>query len=156
MSGPNPSHPAAAMSSPPASEPNAEAFLSAVRALIAKIRQAVEAIEANDLARLTASIHDQEELCAQLAMMPRPSTIVDFESSAAAEMWRAVDGRIDAALEVLRRTSLEYSLILESSSRSIELLSALCRGCSGDVHPVAAASSSGRSLPSASTWSCEV
>lgn len=144
----------------PAGVPTSAAhFLACVEALTAEIRIALAAIAANDLLTLTDSICRQEDVCAQLERMPRPSAAVLRSGNVGriwAEQWGALESRIETAVETLRQISTEYSLVLEASSRSIGLLASLCRGYSGEVRPIDSVRSktpqggSGRR-----TWSCE-
>ncbi len=156
MTGQNPFFQAPAAAVLDGIEATNDEFLAVVHALIDEIRIAIGAIEGNELASLTASIQRQEELCLALVMPTSAAAIPPWQTLRPAESRHPVEDRIDSAWETLRGTGVEYALLLESSSRSIELLSALCRGCSGDVKPVFAHTKAGHGSSNNSTWSCEV
>jgi len=146
-------------SAPTGVEPSAAHFLACVQALTTEIRIALDAIEANDLLTLTDSICRQEDLSSQLERMPRPEESFFHGGNAArawAQLWGDVESRIESAVETLRHLSAEYALVLQTSSRSISLLTSLCRGYAGDVRmaPTDRSSSHAAGLGQR-TWSCE-
>jgi hypothetical protein len=146
-------------SAPSGVEPSATHFLACVQALTVEIRIALDAIAANDLLTLTDSICRQEDVCLQLELMPRPVHELARGGGSArewAQLWGDVESRVATAVEGLRQVSMEYALVLQNSSRSISLLTSLCRGFSGELRPAANDRPSGHAnILTRRTWSCE-
>lgn len=146
-------------SAPTGVEPSAAHFLACVQALTTEIRIALDAIAANDLLTLTDSICRQEDVCSQLERMPRPANGLpqgEATARAWAQLWDDVEFRIETAVEGLRQVSLKYAFVLQASSRSIRLLTSLCRGYTGDVRSATPDGSPGHLVGlTRRTWSCE-
>ncbi|SEF63293.1 hypothetical protein SAMN05421819_0648 [Bryocella elongata] len=159
MTGPGTETPRAFDSAPQGVEPSAAHFLACVQALTTEIRIALDAIAANDLLTLTDSICRQEDLCFQLDRMPRPDDALAMSGSTArawAKLWDDVESQIETAVEDLRQVSAGYALVLQTSSRSISLLTSLCRGFAGDVaHASPDRSPNHAGSLTRRTWSCE-
>jgi hypothetical protein len=92
--------------------------------------------------------------------MPQPAEVSPTRGNAAkawAEVWGDFESRIEMAVDSLRHVSTEYALVLQTSSRSISLLTSLCRGYAGEVRSTISDRPSrhpGNLVRS--TWSCEV
>jgi hypothetical protein len=130
----------------------ATAYLQQMEALAAEIQIAMEAIASNALSRLQESVARQEMICATLASMN--NVVGDGLRSAVHSLPRCydvtVESRIQATCDTIRHLNLQYASLLKHSSKSIALLSMLCRSQSGQFQE-----DRGSRLKH-QTWSCEM
>lgn len=100
-------------------------FLELLQALALEIQSAIQAIAANSLAGLEASVAQQEQLCASLTELATMATTHPMDAY--------LRKHIRSAADAVRRLNLEYGALLRHSSRSIALLAALCRNAGGEM-----------------------
>lgn len=105
-------------------------YLEQLQALALEIQSAIRAIASNSLPELEASVARQEAICTSLGELAT--------MTAAQPMDAYLREHIRSAADAVRRMNLEYGALLRHSSRSIALLTALCRNAGGesDVYPV--------------------
>jgi hypothetical protein len=130
----------------------AAAYLRQLQALACEISVAMDAIAANALPRLQESVANQEMLCASLATMV--NTVSEGVHSSDQPSLPNVDKDVDQKIRTTRRAILElnlqYAALLKHSSRTVALLSSLCRSHAGQIQEAR-----GPRLKY-QTWSCEM
>jgi len=130
----------------------AAAFLQQMQDLAHEISAAMDAIAGNAIPKFQESVARQEMLCASLAAMA--NTVGDGFSSSKEPKLSGIDTAIElkirAASKAICELNLQYSALLKHSSRSIALLSLLCRSYTGQFQEAR-----GPRLKH-QTWSCEM
>jgi hypothetical protein len=130
----------------------ASAYLRQLQALACEISVAMDAIAANALPKLQESVANQEMLCASLATMV--NTVSDDIRSANQLPLPGIDTEVEQKIRTTRRSILElnlqYAALLKHSSRTVALLSSLCRSHAGQIQEAR-----GPRLKY-QTWSCEM
>jgi len=130
----------------------ADAYLRQLQALACEISVAMDAIAANALPKLQASIANQEMLCADLTTMTNLAG-ADVESTSHPSL-SGIDADLERKIRTTRRSifelNLQYAALLKHSSRTVSLLSTLCRSHAGQIQEAR-----GPRLKF-QTWSCEM
>lgn len=130
----------------------AATYLQHLQELAAEISVATDAIAANELATLQASVAKQEMLCASLATMA--NAVSEGLRSSEQPLRPCIDVAVETKIRATRRAILElnlqYAALLKHSGRSIALLASLCRSHTGRFQEAR-----GPRLKY-QTWSCEM
>jgi hypothetical protein len=130
----------------------AAAFLQQMQEMAREISAAMDAIAGNAIPRFQESVVKQEMLCASLAAMA--NTASEGFPSSKSPLFSGIDAALDlkirAASKAICELNLQYSALLKHSSRSIALLSLLCRSHTGQFQEAR-----GPRLKH-QTWSCEM
>lgn len=128
----------------------AATYLQQLQELASEISAATDAISANAMQKFCESVSRQELLCSSLASISkavgeamRPSGV-----GSAPRIDSSLDQRIRAASAELHALNLKYAALIKHSSRSIEMLSLLCKSQTGLLPSDC--------QPKRQTWSCEV
>lgn len=109
------------------------AYLEQLQLLASEIQAAIEAVATHSLAALEASVARQEQICAALSKLAEATETQPIDVY--------LREHIRSAAESVRRLNMQYGALLRHSSRSIALLTALCRNGAGEteMYPVPAA-----------------
>jgi len=121
------------------------AYLQNLQDLAHEMTVAIHAISGNALPVLEESVAKQEMLCASLAAME-----AGVQRQVRGGLSGAVASEIRATGETVRALNMQYAALLRHSSRSIAVLSALCRNHTGQFQEARG----GRLKHQ--TWSCEM
>lgn len=138
----------------PVSEGCTAAYRECLDALRLEIANAIEAIAANALDRLQASISKQEALCFRLQILAaagaasRGPTIHGAAGQHTAKLART-DGSNRESCRLLEAITVEYAAVLKHSGKTITLLNSLCQGYRG-AFPSVSGGESDRPM-----WFCE-
>lgn len=123
----------------------AASYLLQLHALASEMNVAMDAIAANALPELEASVARQEMLSTRLAAM---AANVGYGSNTSLDSATALE--IHAARSAIRTLNLQYAALLKRSGRTIAQLSALCKTHTGESQEAR-----GPRLKH-QTWSCEM
>lgn len=120
-----------------------------MQALAFELRVAMQAIAANSLASLEASVAKQETLCAALLKLARRLEEEARVQPRLSFPEAPVEQRVVATMKSLHEVNTQYASLLKHSGRSIALLSSLCRSHTGHFPQ------DRRATVKQQTWSCE-
>lgn len=126
------------------------AYLEQLQGLAFEIALAMDAIAANALSRFQESVAKQEMLCFNLVQITNAVSQGYPSFRDALHVDSAVEQKIEAASEAIRRLNMRYAALLKHSGRSIALLASLCRNHLGQSQEVRG------SRLKRQTWSCEM
>lgn len=126
----------------------ASEYLRSLKALASEITNAMDAIAENAPDKVKASVAMQEMLCTEATAMA--NALMGLARADASQLGPAMTLEIKRTQQEVDGLMLRYRMLLEHSSKSIEVLSSLCNsygaGSSRGAYPGMACR----------TWSCEV
>lgn len=112
---------------PPMHDQTAATYLHHLQELTSEISAATEAISANALPELQASVAKQEMLCAHLSSMADTVTqSLRPRGSSRSPIDAEIEAKIHAAAVTLHELNLKYAALLKHSGKTIALLVLLC------------------------------
>jgi hypothetical protein len=128
------------------------AYLQQMQELAREITASMDAIAANAIPQFQESVARQEMLCSSLVAMAGAvgKGFHSSEQSLPSGKGTEAELRIRAASKAIRELNLQYAALLRHSSRSIAVLTSLCRSYSGQFQEAR-----GPRLKR-QTWSCEM
>ena len=138
------------MADAPTRNTNAGEHLELLRSLARELDRAMRAIAANNLPELEDSIARQQELSVRLTDLARDRRAAPPAGTPAAHEDGGLRNEIHAAAGELHKLNLQYSMLIEHSSRSAAQMAALFRSVQGQFQEASGAGQKHQ------TWSCRM